>query len=146
MAKSGKKAKKQKSISIKKGASKKNLISKKIQPNKSRIEARASTKIAKIVAQKSKVQPEKNKIVPKQKVKPAHSNPFGQSLGGRRGRRPKSMEGYTPVNQEEPYYGEQSNEGLEYDTGISVNKGKGEDGLVQLERFEEFDEELNFDW
>lgn len=64
---------------------------------------------------------------------------------GRRGRRPKGAVEYTPENQEEDVFVmDADSESLEYDTGIRVNKAR-EDGAFNMERFEEFDEELNFD-
>lgn len=65
---------------------------------------------------------------------------------GRRGRRPKNAVEYTPEHQEEDVLvAEENYEGLEYDTGIRVKQAKDEGGF-NLDRFEEFDEELNFDW
>lgn len=65
---------------------------------------------------------------------------------GRRGRRPKGAVEYTPENQEEEVLVTDSDkEGLEYDTGIRVKQPR-EDGSFSLDRFEDFDEELNFDW
>ena len=64
---------------------------------------------------------------------------------GRRGRRPKGAVEYTPEHQEEDVLLVDADaEGLEYDTGIRVKQPK-EEGF-SLDRFEEFDEELNFDW
>lgn len=66
--------------------------------------------------------------------------------GGRRGRRPKASAEYTPGNQEEETYALESDyEGLEYDTGIRV-KEAAEDRSFNLDRFDDYDEELNFDW
>ncbi len=72
---------------------------------------------------------------------------FGGRPPGRRGRRPKAAAAdYTPEHQgEETYVMESDYEGIEYDTGIRVKQG-GEDKGFNLDRFEEFDEELNFDW
>ncbi len=70
---------------------------------------------------------------------------FGARPPGRRGRRPKNVE-YTPgQNEEESYVYEAENENLTYDTGIRVSEKKDDAG-VSLDRFEDFDEELNFDW
>lgn len=64
---------------------------------------------------------------------------------GRRGRRPKGAVEYTPEHQEEDVLTVDADaEGLEYDTGIRV-KQQREEGF-SLDRFEDFDEELNFDW
>lgn len=64
---------------------------------------------------------------------------------GRRGRRPKASAEYTPENNsEEAYVLENEYERIEYDTGISVKSKGGEEGF-SLERFDDFDEELNFD-
>jgi hypothetical protein len=79
-----------------------------------------------------------------EKRKKAKGGMFGKPAG-RRGRRPKNAAEYTPVNQEEDGYVLESDyEGIEYDTGIRLKEG-GEDGAFNLDRFEEFDEELNFD-
>lgn len=65
---------------------------------------------------------------------------------GRRGRRPKVSLDYVPEHQEEDAYVlEQEFESLQYDTGIPV-PSKGEDGALTLDRSEDFDEELNFEW
>ncbi len=64
---------------------------------------------------------------------------------GRRGRRPKASAEYTPENNsEEGYVLESEFERIEYDTGISVKSQGGDEGF-NLERFDDFDEELNFD-
>ena len=72
-------------------------------------------------------------------------NRFGKPAG-RRGRRPKNVH-YTPQNSgdDDSYTNEAEYEGLEYDTGIRV-ASKGDEGSFSSDRFEEFDEELNFDW
>ncbi len=72
---------------------------------------------------------------------------FGARPAGRRGRRPKAAASdYTPGNQEEETYAVESDyEGIEYDTGIRLKTG-GDDKGFNLDRFEEYDEELNFDW
>jgi hypothetical protein len=68
---------------------------------------------------------------------------FGRPQG-RRGRRPKNLADYTPEHQEDENYALESQyEGLEYDTGIQVKQPRDEG--FNAERFEEFDEELNFD-
>ena len=65
---------------------------------------------------------------------------------GRRGRRPKNLVDYQPENREEDsYIVEAERENIEYDTGIRVSERKEESGFG-LDRFEDFDEELNFDW
>lgn len=65
---------------------------------------------------------------------------------GRRGRRPKALAEYIPNNNEEDTYNVDNDyEGLEYDTGIRVKGGKDDAGF-SMDRFEDFDEELNFDW
>ncbi len=69
----------------------------------------------------------------------------------RRGRRPKaSTAEYTPENgTEESYVLESEFERIEYDTGISKPQGGGataaDDSGFSLDRFDDFDEELNFD-
>lgn len=84
----------------------------------------------------------------KQEQAKAGGNPnrFGKPAG-RRGRRPKNVH-YTPQHTDDDSYtgeGEFEGQGLEYDTGIRV-ASKGDDGGFGMDRFEEFDEELNFDW
>lgn len=65
---------------------------------------------------------------------------------GRRGRRPKAVSEYVPGNsEEEAFVVEENYEGIEYDTGIRVKEG-GEEKGYNLDRFEDYDEELNFDW
>ncbi len=65
---------------------------------------------------------------------------------GRRGRRPKNLVDYQPENREEDsYVVESERENIEYDTGIRVSERKEEAGFGS-DRFEDFDEELNFDW
>ncbi|MBM4303718.1 MAG: hypothetical protein FJ112_05265 [Deltaproteobacteria bacterium] len=65
---------------------------------------------------------------------------------GRRGRRPKNLVDYQPENREEDsYIVESERENIEYDTGIRVSERKDESGFG-VDRFEDFDEELNFDW
>ena len=64
---------------------------------------------------------------------------------GRRGRRPKNVD-YTPTNnEEEGFVAEPEYERLEHDTGIQM-KGSAEDKGFSMDRMEDFDEELNFDW
>ena len=66
---------------------------------------------------------------------------------GRRGRRPKAAAEYVPTNNEEEgaYVLESDYEGIEYDTGIKMKEG-GEDKSFSLDCFDDYDEELNFDW
>ena len=76
----------------------------------------------------------------------AKGNAFAAKRPGRRGRRPKNLAEYTPQhNEEDSYVLESEVQSLEYDTGIRV-AGKGDDNALNVERFEDFDEELNFDW
>jgi hypothetical protein len=84
-------------------------------------------------------------IEKRKKAQAAKSSMFAKPMG-RRGRRPKAAVEYTPEHQEEEAYVLESDyEGLEYDTGIRV-KENGDDRSFGMDRFEEFDEELNFDW
>lgn len=77
-------------------------------------------------------------------AKSASSN-FGK-IPRRRGRRPKAAVEYVPGNQDEQSYVLESDfEGLEYDTGIRVKESRDDHG-TSLDRLEDFDEELNFDW
>lgn len=63
----------------------------------------------------------------------------------RRGRRPKRPVEYTPTHTDEDNYGNENEyEGIEYDTGIRFKENADADGF-NLDRFEDFDEELNFD-
>lgn len=73
-------------------------------------------------------------------------NTFGQPVR-RRGRRPKGMEDYQPYreDQEDGLAADDPVEQIQYDTGIQIAAG-GEDASFRLERDEDFDEELNFDW
>lgn len=65
---------------------------------------------------------------------------------GRRGRRPKNLVDYQPENREEDtYVVEAEKENIEYDIGIRVSEKRDESGFG-MDRFEDFDEELNFDW
>ncbi len=72
---------------------------------------------------------------------------FGGKPPGRRGRRPKASAEYTPENNsEEAYVLESEYERIEYDTGISYKQpGGSKDESFSLDRFDDFDEELNFD-
>jgi hypothetical protein len=69
---------------------------------------------------------------------------FGAKPGFRRGRRPKNAEYQPSNNEEESYQGENELESIRYDTGIRVGGG-GEDLGFSLDRFDDYDEELNFD-
>lgn len=76
----------------------------------------------------------------------AQGSKFFVKPPGRRGRRPKNLVDYQPENREEDaYIVESERENIEYDTGIRVSERKEETGFG-LDRFEDFDEELNFDW
>lgn len=71
---------------------------------------------------------------------------FGGKPPARRGRRPKASAEYTPENNsEEAYVLESEYERIEYDTGISYKQPQGGEDGFSLERFDDFDEELNFD-
>ena len=64
----------------------------------------------------------------------------------RRGRRPKAMADYQPNNNEDENREEEVDyKGLEYDTGIRVAKPKDENPF-NMDRFDDNDEELNFDF
>lgn len=79
-----------------------------------------------------------------EQAKSGNTNRFGKPAG-RRGRRPKNVH-YTPQHTDDDSYAAEGEfEGLEYDTGIRVASAKDESGFGG-DRFEEFDEELNFDW
>jgi hypothetical protein len=104
-------------------------------------------------AEPKKVSQKLIETIEKRKQQAAGAKPGGKAMfagkpPGRRGRRPKNAVEYTPEHQEEGsdvFVAESDYEGLEYDTGIRVNKAK-DDGAFSLDRFEDFDEELNFDW
>lgn len=65
--------------------------------------------------------------------------------GARRGRRPKNAVEYSPsTNEEEAYAVENEYERIEHDTGIRVGNRQDDYGY-NLDRHEDFDEELNFD-
>lgn len=122
----------------------------------------------KVVAQviTEKVLPEESKkklsekllaTIEKRKAEQAKKAPAFSKPRGRRGRRPKNMVDYQPYSedqqQEDPYAYPAENENLEYDTGIRVSGYSGgggatmkEDGSISMDRVEDFDEELNFDW
>lgn len=91
--------------------------------------------------------------IEKRKAEQAKSPAFSKPRG-RRGRRPKNMVDYQPYSedqQDDQYSFPNENENLEYDTGIRVGgQSSGasfrDDGSIVLDRVEDFDEELNFDW
>jgi len=64
----------------------------------------------------------------------------------RRGRRPgRSAEYHSYQQEEENRMAAVEREGLEYDTGIKIEKGS-EDNTLDFSRMDDYDEELNFDW
>lgn len=64
----------------------------------------------------------------------------------RRGRRPKALADYTPSHQEENNENQEMDyQGLEYDTGLSLNR-RGDDFGLNLDRYDDGEEELNFDY
>ena len=69
---------------------------------------------------------------------------FGAKPGFRRGRRPKNADYQPSNNEEESYQGENELESIRYDTGIRLGSG-GDDSGFSLDRFDDYDEELNFD-
>ena len=83
--------------------------------------------------------------IERRKREKAQKQGLPEKRPGRRGRKPKNVD-YTPSNNEEDQYVyEAEYERLEYDTGIRL-KDHNEEAGNGLERIEEFDEELNFDW
>jgi len=101
----------------------------------------ASAVTAKSVAEALARKIEKRKL---EKASAARSSPFGK-MPVRRGRRPKRLAEYTPSNNEEESLQPESDyEALQYDTGIRVKDASDDNGLGG-ERFDDFDEELNFD-
>jgi hypothetical protein len=69
---------------------------------------------------------------------------FGAKPGFRRGRRPKNVDYQPPNNEDEGYHGENELESIRYDTGIRLGPSAEEMGF-SLDRFDDYDEELNFD-
>ncbi len=64
----------------------------------------------------------------------------------RRGRRPKALADYKPNSDEEENREEEVDyKGLEYDTGIRVAKPR-DDNPFNMDRYDDYDEELNFDF
>jgi len=63
----------------------------------------------------------------------------------RRGRKPKDVSEYNAAQDDDAFGTETEIENLQYDTGIQIKKETDEFGIA-LDRFEEYDEELNFDW
>lgn len=94
--------------------------------------------------------------IEKRKAEQASAKPAFSKPRGRRGRRPKNLLEYQPYSedqQDDPYSDNNENENIEYDTGIRVTSTASfsatylrEDGSVVMDRVEDFDEELNFDW
>lgn len=123
------------------------LVHSQIENAKSEKNAKAKAK--EIAAPEKKVSSKLIETIERRKAEQQGRKGGNQMFGrpaGRRGRRPKAAAEYTPTNSdEEAYVLESDYEGLEYDTGISVKSPK-DDGAFNLERFEDFEEELNFDW
>lgn len=72
--------------------------------------------------------------------------PAEEKPKARRGRKPKALVEYTPTHTEDDdYSADVDYQGLEYDTGISVAKG-GDDSGLSMDRFDDHEEELNFDY
>ena len=119
--------------------------------------------VAKVVTEKVLPEESKKKLsekllatIEKRKAEQATKAPAFSKPRGRRGRRPKNLVDYQPYSedqqQDDPYAYPSENENLEYDTGIRVSgQSTGgalmrDDGSVVMDRVEDFDEELNFDW
>jgi hypothetical protein len=146
-----------KSGGAKKGAVSKDAVSKKAEGKKSLRLAPAVVSKANVTEKKA-TQPEGSEskkvsqkllqTIEKRKQESAQGGKknFGKPMG-RRGRRPKNYSEYVPShnNEEESSALESEYDGIEYDTGIRVKAG-GDDKSFSFERFEDFDEELNFDW
>ena len=123
--------------------------------------AENASKLAKNISPKSPIQEESKKklsekliaTIEKRKAEQAKTPAFSKPRG-RRGRRPKNLVDYQPYSEEQqddPYSYPSENENLEYDTGIrvsgtSVGATVRDDGGISLDRVDDFDEELNFDW
>lgn len=141
-----------------KASVRKTVVSAKAHSKAPKAKLAAKAKPAKaIVADTSAKKPEGKKLSPKlleaiekrqnAKAEQSKPSPFGRPMG-RRGRRPKRLAEYTPSNGDENSSDQMENEnqyeGLEYDTGIRVKEVQTED-MYSMDRFEDFDEELNFD-
>ena len=94
---------------------------------------------------------EKRKQEKEAAAKKSGGSMFGRPMG-RRGRRPKRPVEYTPTHSDEGggdgYDSDSPSgyEGFENDTGIRLKEEKGGvEDAYGVERFEDFDEELNFD-
>lgn len=122
--------------------------------NKVTAKAVAASKVAE--ESKKKLSEKLLATIEKRKAEQAAKKPAFSKPRGRRGRRPKNLLEYQPYSedqQDDPYAENNENENLEYDTGIRVTSTSSfsgsylrEDGSVVMERVEDFDEELNFDW
>lgn len=133
--------------SVKKaGPVEKSVATKKVAKAKAVVEVKKATEQPAIEAKK-KISEKLLEAMEKRKAEQGQRSPFGGRPMGRRGRRPKNMADYTPMSeeQEDSYVLESENENLEYDTGIRVS-GARDDGGFSLDRVDDFDEELNFDW
>jgi len=128
----------------------------KAKPAKLAAKAKPLAKSAEVTTKKSegkKLSPKLLEAIEKRQSAKADAkgkqstNPFGRPMG-RRGRRPKRLAEYTPTNGDEGTSdqpeSEAQNESLEYDTGIRVKEVQTED-MFSMDRFEDYDEELNFD-
>ena len=129
---------------------------KKVAKAKSAIPAQGASKAADLAAVPAKTEKRElsqklvDTIEKRKQAKETSGQPQGSKFfvkpPGRRGRRPKNLVDYQPENREEDaYIVESERENIEYDTGIRVTERKEESGFG-LDRFEDFDEELNFDW
>jgi len=129
---------------------------KKISKNTPLLALKPPTPLKAIAASEVKSQKSGNKtlspklaeIIEKRKkaAGPQKGNALFAKPRGRRGRRPKGAAEYVPSNQEEESFVLESDyETLEYDTGIRLKEARDDRGF-NVDRFEEFDEELNFDW
>lgn len=129
---------------IKKTASKKlSAVAPKVKQVVKKVEVAAEVMPAPV--EKKNVSQKLLETIERRKLERAKQGAFLAKRPGRRGRRPKNVE-YTPSNnEEEQFVYESEYERLEYDTGIRL-KDHSEDASGGLERVEDFDEELNFDW
>lgn len=137
-------------------AAKAKTTSKKVVKAKAAVPAQGASKAAELAVVEPKAEKKglSQKLVDtiekRKQAKESSGQPQGSKFfvkpPGRRGRRPKNLVDYQPENREEDsYVVESERENIEYDTGIRITERKEESGFG-LDRFEDFDEELNFDW
>jgi hypothetical protein len=125
-----------------------------VAPKVTKVEKTTQPKLSASDESKKKLSEKLLATIEKRKAEQA-KNPAFSKPRGRRGRRPKNLVDYQPYSEEQQddqYSYPNENENLEYDTGIRVGGSSSggatyrDDGGIVLDRVEDFDEELNFDW